>query len=136
MSHFIYYIFSALFSFGLFLVLDALYREYCCKTYRFSNSLDLVDCITWQAFLALDLRKVFGLTILQNSILIFYLALGKTAHCHHPILTKEVGAQGYCAPLPHVLMLTAIVVGFAVLCVALAISYKSAMMRGHANKRC
>jgi multicomponent Na+:H+ antiporter subunit C len=64
-------------------------------------------------------RKIIGLSIFQSSILIFYIALGKVKYGAVPILKQE--AQLYSSPLPHVLMLTAIVVGFATLSVGIAL---------------
>lgn len=68
------------------------------------------------------LRKVIGLGIFQSAILIFYIALGKVERGIPPLLKQEEFL--YSNPLPHVLMLTAIVVGFATLAVALALIYR------------
>lgn len=65
------------------------------------------------------IRKIIGLGIFQNSILIFYVALGKVGSGVVPI--DVGGGVIYSSPLPHVLMLTAIVVGFATLAVGLAL---------------
>jgi multicomponent Na+:H+ antiporter subunit C len=67
--------------------------------------------------------KIIGLAIFQNSILIFYIAIAKASSGIPPLHQDIVGIV-YSSPLPHVLMLTAIVVGFATLSVALAIAYK------------
>jgi len=65
------------------------------------------------------IKKIIGLCIFQNSILIFYIAIGKVASGAPPI---DIGSGVlYTSPLPQVLMLTAIVVGFATLSVALAL---------------
>jgi len=68
------------------------------------------------------IRKIIGLGIFQNSILLFYVALGKARGGIVPI--DVVGPHIYSSPVPHVLMLTAIVVGFATLCVGLALARK------------
>lgn len=66
------------------------------------------------------IRKIIGLGIFQNSILIFYVALGKAGS---GIVPLDAGSNvTYSSPLPHVLMLTAIVVGFATLAVGLALA--------------
>lgn len=66
------------------------------------------------------IRKIIGLGIFQNSILIFYVALGKASGGVVPV---DAGSGvTYTSPLPHVLMLTAIVVGFATLAVGLALA--------------
>jgi multicomponent Na+:H+ antiporter subunit C len=66
------------------------------------------------------MRKIIGLGIFQNSILVFYVALGKFAGGRVPIVGESY-ILNYSSPLPHVLMLTAIVVGFATLSVGLAL---------------
>ena len=68
------------------------------------------------------IKKIVGLVIFQNAILIFYLALGKIMNGITPIITHT--DKLYTSPLPQVLMLTAIVVGFSTLSVALALIYK------------
>jgi multicomponent Na+:H+ antiporter subunit C len=67
-------------------------------------------------------RKIIGLGIFQSSVLIFYIALGKVDVGIPPIFKD--GNHTYSSPLPHVLMLTAIVVGFATLSVGLALIYR------------
>ncbi|HJD65131.1 MAG TPA: Na+/H+ antiporter subunit C [Rickettsia endosymbiont of Diachasma alloeum] len=64
------------------------------------------------------IHKVIGLGVFQGSVLVFYLALGKVKTGIVPIMQESVTT--YTSPLPHVLMLTAIVVGFATLSVALS----------------
>ena len=72
-------------------------------------------------------RKIIGLSIFQSSVLIFYIALGKISNGIIPIDICK-GADNcthvLSSPLPHVLMLTAIVVGFATLSVGLALIYQ------------
>lgn len=63
--------------------------------------------------------KAIGLTIFQNSILIFYISLGKIKDGLVPI--ERYNNYIYSNPLPHVLMLTAIVVGFSTLSLSLAL---------------
>ena len=60
------------------------------------------------------IKKMIGLNILQVAVIMFYVAMGKVAGGTAPIV--PVGADGtevYSNPIPHVLMLTAIVVGVA-----------------------
>lgn len=66
------------------------------------------------------IRKIVGLTIFQNAILLFYIAFGKIKGSIIPI-NLNIPEVVYTSPIPHVLMLTAIVVGFATLAVALAL---------------
>ncbi len=67
-------------------------------------------------------HKTCGLTILQVGVLIFYISLGKIYNAAPPLALG--GSEKYSSPLPHVLMLTAIVVGFATLSVALSLLLK------------
>ncbi len=92
--------------------------------------------------------KIIGLSIMQSSVLVFYLILGKVNNGVIPIdcsssiiqssdyksdnnissndkapLEKNLGYR-YSNPLPQVLMLTAIVVGFATLSLGLSLIYR------------
>jgi len=74
-------------------------------------------------------KKIIGLNILQTSIILFFVSAGSKKNGTLPILTEGadtaakavVDVSKYINPLPHVLMLTAIVVMVATLGVALAI---------------
>lgn len=75
------------------------------------------------------IRKIIGLTIFQSSVLVFYIALGKVSGGIVPIDRCTNTAEDclkftYSNPLPHVLMLTAIVVGFSTLSFGLALIYR------------
>ena len=65
------------------------------------------------------LKKVIGLSIFQVSVIMFYVSMGKVRGGTAPIIAD--GFEVYSNPLPHVLMLTAIVVGVATAAVALAL---------------
>lgn len=65
------------------------------------------------------LKKIIGLNLFQTSVFIFYISLGKVSEGTAPILTP--GQETYSNPLPHVLILTAIVVGVATTAVGLAL---------------
>ena len=65
------------------------------------------------------LKKLIGLAILQSSVYLLYIAPGKLVGGTAPILAE--GFTSYSNPLPHVLILTAIVVGIATLALGLAI---------------
>lgn len=93
------------------------------------------------------IKRLVGLSIFQTSVFLFYITLGKVAGGTAPILYgrdatehvtepgAETAARGaeaghaapsglievYSNPLPHVLILTAIVVGVATLAVGLAL---------------
>lgn len=70
-------------------------------------------------------KKVIGLNIFQTSVIIFYVSAAKIVGGTAPILVDpdSPGAATvvYSNPLPHVLMLTAIVVGVATMSMAFAI---------------
>lgn len=69
-------------------------------------------------------KKTIGLTILQSSIILFYVSIAAKWNATVPIYdpSKPVtDASNYLNPLPHTLMLTAIVVGVATLGVAFAL---------------
>jgi multicomponent Na+:H+ antiporter subunit C len=64
-------------------------------------------------------KKVIGLGMFQTSVFILYITMGKVAGGVAPIVTE--GVEVYSNPVPHVLMLTAIVVGVATTSVGLAL---------------
>ncbi len=82
------------------------------------------------------IKKIVGMNILQTAIILLYVSIGAKKGATIPILehghgdkTHTVGPQlvqavDYINPLPHVLMLTAIVVAVATLGVALALAIK------------
>jgi multicomponent Na+:H+ antiporter subunit C len=65
-------------------------------------------------------KKVVGLNIFQTAVFLLYVSMGKIVGGTAPILTGEPGTV-YSNPLPHVLILTAIVVGIATTALALAL---------------
>jgi multicomponent Na+:H+ antiporter subunit C len=65
------------------------------------------------------LKKLIGLGILQTSVYLLYIAPGKLIGGTAPIVVE--GFTLYSNPLPHVLILTAIVVGVATLALGLAL---------------
>ena len=65
-------------------------------------------------------KKLVGLSIFQTSVFLFYITLGKMAGGTAPILIDDPSAV-YSNPLPHVLILTAIVVGVATTALGLAL---------------
>lgn len=67
-------------------------------------------------------KKIIGLNIFQTSVFIFFISMGKVAGGTAPILKD--GMSVFSNPLPHVLILTAIVVGVATTALGLAISVR------------
>ncbi len=65
------------------------------------------------------IKKLIGLGIFQTSVYLLYIAPGKLIGGTAPILDANFAT--YSNPLPHVLILTAIVVGVATLALGLAI---------------
>jgi multicomponent Na+:H+ antiporter subunit C len=65
------------------------------------------------------LKKLVGLALLQTSVYLLYIAPGKLIGGSAPIIAA--GIERYSNPLPHVLILTAIVVGVATLALGLAL---------------
>ena len=66
-------------------------------------------------------KKVMGLAIFQVAVIMFYVSIGKVEGGTAPILIEGAEDQLYSNPLPHVLMLTAIVVGIATTALGLAL---------------
>lgn len=64
-------------------------------------------------------KKIVGLNIFQVSVFMFYITMGNVSDGTAPIVVD--GATHYSNPLPHVLILTAIVVGVATTAVGLAL---------------
>ena len=66
-------------------------------------------------------KKMMGLTLFQASIILFYISMANVRGGTAPILKEGAGEVLYSNPLPHVLMLTAIVVAVATTGLGLAI---------------
>lgn len=69
-------------------------------------------------------KKLIGMTIFQASIILFYISGSIKAGATVPIISEQINngnTASYINPLPHALMLTAIVVGVATVGVAFAI---------------
>ena len=65
------------------------------------------------------IKKLVGLTIFQTSVFLLYISMGKVHGGTAPIIDKSITV--YSNPVPHVLILTAIVVGVATAALGLAI---------------
>ena len=67
-------------------------------------------------------KKLVGLSIFQTSLFLLYISIGKVAGGTAPIIIHGEGhGVMYSNPLPHVLILTAIVVGVATTALGLAL---------------
>ena len=77
-------------------------------------------------------KKIIGMGIFQTAIIVFYVSIGAKRggtipiieHGHGPQVHETINALNYVNPLPHVLMLTAIVVSVGTLGVALALALR------------
>ena len=64
-------------------------------------------------------KKIIGLNVFQTSVFLLYISMGKVAGGTAPILTGK--PELFSNPIPHVLILTAIVVGIATTALGLAL---------------
>ena len=70
------------------------------------------------------IKKIVGLNIFQTSVFMFYISIGKVSGGTAPIFPINMKVNPstlYSNPLPHVLILTAIVVGIATTALGLAL---------------
>ena len=70
------------------------------------------------------IKKIVGLNIFQASVFMFYISIGKVEGGTAPIFPVDMNIDPnvvYSNPLPHVLILTAIVVGVATTSLGLAL---------------
>ncbi len=76
------------------------------------------------------IKKIIGMNIFQTAIILFYVSIGAKKNAAIPILhhlnehSPKINPDNFVNPLPHVLMLTAIVVSVATLGVALSLAIK------------
>lgn len=90
----------------------------------------------WMCFLVLTLglygmllkrnlvKKLIGLSVFQTAIILFFIIAAYKEGATVPVVDPRLGverAEAYINPLPHTLMLTAIVVGVATVGVAFAL---------------
>ncbi len=65
------------------------------------------------------IKKIAGLNIFQTSVFLLYISIGYVTEGTPPIIAE--GYSSYSNPLPHVLILTAIVVGVSTTALGLAL---------------
>ena len=92
------------------------------------NFLTFVIIFLWGFYIMVTrynlVKKLIGLYLVQTSVIFFLVSISAKKNSTAPVLlstTEPVQAMNYANPLPHVLTLTAIVVGVATLGVALAL---------------
>lgn len=78
-------------------------------------------------------KKLIGLNLLQMSVFLFFILMGKVGGGSAPIL--EAGVAVYSNPLPHVLILTAIVVGVSSTALGLALAIRINRAYGSLDER-
>ena len=92
------------------------------------NFLTLVIIFLWGFYVMITrynlVKKLIGMYLVQTSVIFFLVSISAKKGATVPVLlstTDPVQAASYANPLPHVLTLTAIVVGVATLGVGLAL---------------
>jgi multicomponent Na+:H+ antiporter subunit C len=66
-------------------------------------------------------KKIIGMVIFQTAIYVFFIEGSVRRDATVPVIDPARGVEAYVNPLPHLLILTAIVVGVGVLGVALSL---------------
>lgn len=93
------------------------------------NFVTFIILFLWGLYLMVThhnlIKKLIGMYLVQTSVLLFFVATGAKSYSTVPVLLNgvaEVDPNAYANPLPHVLVLTAIVVGVATLGVSLGLT--------------
>jgi multicomponent Na+:H+ antiporter subunit C len=76
-------------------------------------------------------KKVIGMNIFQTGIFLFFIVISFVDGASPPLLTAP---EPYVSPLPHVLILTAIVVGVSLTAVALGLIVRIYEVYGTLNE--
>jgi multicomponent Na+:H+ antiporter subunit C len=69
-------------------------------------------------------KKIIGLNVFQTSVFMLYISMGKVVGGTAPILVESGEDVLYSNPIPHVLILTAIVVGVATTALGLSLTVR------------
>lgn len=69
-------------------------------------------------------KKIMGVAMFQMSVIMIFITMGKVRGGTAPIFVQGAEDVAYSNPVPHVLMLTAIVVGIATTALGLALSVR------------
>lgn len=77
-------------------------------------------------------KKLIGLNLFQSAVFLLFITMGKVTGGHAPILDPSI--EHYSNPLPHVLILTAIVVGVATTAVGLSLVVRIRRVYGTVNE--
>jgi multicomponent K+:H+ antiporter subunit C len=87
----------------------------------------MAGCGVWLMLRARTFDVVLGLTLLSYAVNVFIFAMGRVKVNAAPIVDKAVPATlaSHADPLPQALVLTAIVIGFAMTALLLAIALRT-----------
>ncbi len=66
-------------------------------------------------------KKVIGVNLMQTAVFLLFVTLAFVEGGSAPVVSQEAVAGRHASPLPHVIVLTAIVVGVAVTALALVL---------------
>lgn len=103
---------------GPLLVLEALSLRYAYATFAILLAVGLYMMIASPNLV----KKVIGLNMFQSAVFLFFVATAYVRGGSVPVIPPEGAAVGeHSSPLPHVIVLTAIVVGVSLTAVALAL---------------
>jgi len=82
-----------------------------------------------------NFRILVGLAILGSAVNLIIFLGGRPGTLIPPVISMdaEILAQGAASPLPQALVLTAIVIGFALLCFGLVLGARLSRAHGHAD---
>ena len=69
-------------------------------------------------------KKIVGLNVFQASVFLLYISIGKVLGGTAPIIVDGGAPTTYSNPLPHVLILTAIVVGVTTTALGLSLAVR------------
>ena len=86
----------------------------------------------WLMLRARSFELIVGLTLLSNAVNLFIFAMGRLRVGAEPIIdaTRAPTLANYTDPLPQALVLTAIVIGFAMTALLLVIALRARMETG------
>ena len=116
----------------LALVLEVLSTRYAYATFAILLSIGLYMMIASPNLV----KKIIGLNLFQSAIFLFFVATAYVQGGSVPVIPQEGGAVGeYASPLPHVIVLTAIVVGVSLTAVGLALVVRLYTEYGTLNER-
>ena len=101
----------------------ATFSTYIIEGYNYWASVILMMCGFYMVMHSGNfIKKLVGMAVFQTSVLLLYISVSQIKGATFPILNDAHSV--YNNPLPHVLMLTAIVVGVATLAVGLALTVR------------